>query len=77
MSEARRSARLSRREFAGLLAGAALPTLGASQATPPGAPPDYVPPPRPLVSDAPPFAWDRPNRSAAGSNRRTASAPAS
>lgn len=56
MSETRKPSRLSRREFGGLLAaGAALPALTASQ-PPPTSPPDYVPPPRPLVPDAPPFA---------------------
>ena len=56
MSEPRRSARLSRREFGGLFAGAALPALVTFPAPQTAPQPDYVPPPRPLVPDAPPFA---------------------
>ena len=56
MSETRTSARLNRREFAGLLAGTALPTLAASQAPQTDPQPDYVLPPRPVVPDALPFA---------------------
>jgi DUF1680 family protein len=56
MAEDRKRPPLTRRQFGGLVsAAAALPMLRASQTSPP-APPDYVPPPRPLVSDASPFA---------------------
>jgi len=49
---------MSRREFGGMVsAAAALPIWGASQdPVPTTPPPDYVPPPRPVVPDLPPFA---------------------
>jgi hypothetical protein len=56
MSRTGRSSRISRREFGVVLAaGATLPRAAAanSQATPQQ--PDYVPPPRPLVAETPPF----------------------
>ena len=55
MADDRMHSDLTRREFAGLVsAAAALPLVGASQATP-AAQPDYVLPQRPLLPDAPPF----------------------
>jgi len=58
MSVRSRPSTISRREFGGLVAaGAALPLRVAAepvQANPQQ--PDYVPPPRPLVPDVPPFA---------------------
>ncbi len=58
MSVRSKPSTISRREFGGLVAaGAALPLCAAAegvQANPQQ--PDYVPPPRPLVSDVPPFA---------------------
>jgi DUF1680 family protein len=58
MSGTRTRARLSRREFGGLVsAAAAMPILCGSQlAESSTLQPDYVPPPRPVVPDAPPFA---------------------
>jgi DUF1680 family protein len=48
--------RLTRREFTGVVCAATtLPALGAAQTGVPPQP-DYVPPPRPLVADEPPFA---------------------
>ena len=53
MADDRMHSDLTRREFAGLVsAAAALPLVGASQATP-AAQPDYVLPQRPLLPDAP------------------------
>jgi DUF1680 family protein len=55
MDHDRIASKLTRREFGGLVsAAAALPLLGGSQ-TAPTAQPDYVPPQRPLLPDAPPF----------------------
>ena len=52
----RTSPRLTRREFTGAICAAtALPAFGAEQ-TGVQPQPDYVPPPRPLVPDEPPFA---------------------
>jgi hypothetical protein len=53
-----KSPRISRREFGGLLAaGAALQLPGSERSQPSRPqPPDYVPPPRPLVPEAPPFS---------------------
>jgi DUF1680 family protein len=51
----RTHARVTRREFTGVLCGAAaLPALRAGQ-TGVATQPDYVPPPRPLLADEPPF----------------------
>jgi uncharacterized protein len=54
MSGISQSLKVSRRKFGLVAAGAALPLLGRPR--PNGQQPDYVPPPRPLVPDVPPFA---------------------
>jgi uncharacterized protein len=54
MSGTSQSFKVSRRKFGLVAAGAALPLLGRPR--PNGQQPDYVPPPRPLVPDVPPFA---------------------
>ena len=55
MASKHTSTHLTRREFGGLVsAAAAVPLFGASQTTR-SPQPDYVPPPRPLIPDAPPF----------------------
>jgi uncharacterized protein len=56
MSRDRTRPRLTRREFTGVVCAATtLPARGAVQTGVPSQP-DYVPPPRPLVADDPPFA---------------------
>ena len=58
MSSRIRSPRISRREFGGLLAAGAALRLPARRRKPQSKPqqPDYVPPPRPLVPEVPPFS---------------------
>src|SRR5262249_9131945 len=57
MSVLSKPSTISRREFGGLMAaGAALPLRVAAEPQANPQQPDYVPPPRPLVPDAPPFA---------------------
>ena len=55
MGNLRRSASLSRRRFGMLAGSAALPLLGRERRQTPPPQTDYVPPPRPLLADAPPF----------------------
>ena len=50
------SSSMSRRGFGRLAGAAALPLLGGGRPQAPPQQPDYVPSPRPLLSDAPPFA---------------------
>jgi len=57
MSRTNRSSRISRREFGVVLAaGAALPLSAATRSQAQSQPPDYVPPPRPLVAEVAPFS---------------------
>jgi len=58
MSRTIKRSRISRREFGVVLAaGAALPLSAAGQGSQTSPqPPDYVPPPRPLVAEVPPFS---------------------
>jgi hypothetical protein len=57
MSSTIKRSRISRREFGGLLAAGAVLQLPGADRNPQAIPqPDYVPPPRPLVSEVPPFS---------------------
>jgi DUF1680 family protein len=56
MSGQRRSRLVSRRQFGLVAAGSALPLLARERRQSTAQQPDYVPPPRPLLADGPPFA---------------------
>jgi hypothetical protein len=56
MADSRARHQLSRRAFGGVIAGSGLSVFAAQQAPPPGSDRhDYVPPPRPVIPDVPPF----------------------